>query len=225
MPRVLKWNGLFADGPGRTAPGSGRPRVAALRRPPRGAALSPNLPALMKGPETPGSHAELQQQEAREAGGCQSGPPLRLRREQQRRPRQSRRPCRRWWGRANASPPGKSASKPTIQKGEMVMMRPAMPLEPGFCGRRKPARHCRRSSVKKPLKHAAASSFPARQVKPAHPCPTHQDAARDDVAHRYQSRAEETPPGPCVYPGTWFPRISTRLPGPRYGRNCGWWDK
>ena len=61
-------------------------------------------------------------------------------------------------GACSRSPPGSSASMPTIQNGEMVMMSPAMPL--GTLSSAKTRAPLPIPSVKNPLKHMAASSLP-----------------------------------------------------------------
>ena len=66
-------------------------------------------------------------------------------------------PCRR-------SPPGSSASAPTIQNGEMLMIRPAIPL--GIRTSEKTSAPLPIPNVRKPLKQAAANSRPRGRYSP-----------------------------------------------------------
>ena len=67
-------------------------------------------------------------------------------------------------GACSRSPPGSSASNPTIQNGEMVMISPAMPL--GMVSSEKTSAPLPMPRVKKPLKQAAASSLPRGRYSP-----------------------------------------------------------
>ena len=67
-------------------------------------------------------------------------------------------------GRCSGSPPGSSASAPTIQNGEMVMIRHAKPL--GTHSSAKTRAPLPMPSTSTPLRHAARSSRPRGSSPP-----------------------------------------------------------
>ena len=67
-------------------------------------------------------------------------------------------------GACSRSPPGSSASTPTIQKGEMVTISPAIPL--GIIVSEATSAPLPTLSVNSPLKQAQASSLPLGRYRP-----------------------------------------------------------
>jgi len=83
----------------------------------------PRLPPLIDGPERPPRQPDLEQQETMQHVAIDAH----IRPEQQRSPA-SPTTMPPMVGACNRSPPGSSASNPTIQNGWVVMMRLAIPL-------------------------------------------------------------------------------------------------